>query len=374
MTTDSAPGRELVRLGADPILSKVEHNDLARIANTLAQSGVFPDVQSGQAAYAKILLGRSIGLGPMQSMTGIHLVKGNPQLAATTLAAFVRQSERYDYRVIEHTAERCVIEFGEGTAPGKLPASQWPQVQAGDTLAPMDKWEPWDGSLGLSEFTVEEAKKAGLGGAADKWDASQWGKWPRNMVFARAMSNGVKWYTPDLFGGVPVYTEADEFEARPSLSAGEGDGAPVGIELGPEVDAVIARAQEVGHAGLANRAAIEVQLGGRPEAVAEWVAKASAELDATEAAEPAPSGDVAEAEDDDDVVDAEVLPAPDDAEGWRQRSAEKLAEWEALTYHTTDEVKRLKHEADTALQTAMNIAESGGVEVGEIRKTEGGES
>ena len=29
-------------------------------------------------------------------------------------------------------------------------------------------------------------------------------KFPRNMLFARAMSNGVKWFTPDIFSG-PVY-------------------------------------------------------------------------------------------------------------------------------------------------------------------------
>ncbi|RDT44717.1 hypothetical protein DXF87_27490, partial [Enterobacter roggenkampii] len=30
-------------------------------------------------------------------------------------------------------------------------------------------------------------------------------KFPKNMLFARAMSNGVKWFTPDVFSG-PVYT------------------------------------------------------------------------------------------------------------------------------------------------------------------------
>jgi len=30
-------------------------------------------------------------------------------------------------------------------------------------------------------------------------------KFPKNMLFARAMSNGIKWFTPDVFAG-PVYT------------------------------------------------------------------------------------------------------------------------------------------------------------------------
>ena len=34
----------------------------------------------------------------------------------------------------------------------------------------------------------------------------------RNMLFARAMSNGARWFTPDVFGG-PVYTP-DELGAE----------------------------------------------------------------------------------------------------------------------------------------------------------------
>ena len=32
------------------------------------------------------------------------------------------------------------------------------------------------------------------------------GKFPRNMLFARSLSNGVKWFCPDIFLGAPVYT------------------------------------------------------------------------------------------------------------------------------------------------------------------------
>jgi hypothetical protein len=42
---------------------------------------------------------------------------------------------------------------------------------------------------------MEDAKKAGT---------KNLDKFPKNMLFARAISNGVKWYTPDVFSG-PVY-------------------------------------------------------------------------------------------------------------------------------------------------------------------------
>lgn len=67
---------------------------------------------------------------------------------------------------------------------------------------------------------------------------------------------------------------------QPSLSHGTGDGKPVGLELGPDVEAIMARAATLGHASLADRATVEMILDGQPpEYVAGWVAKSTAELD-----------------------------------------------------------------------------------------------
>ena len=55
-------------------------------------------------------------------------------------------------------------------------------------------------SIGVSTFTMEDAKAAKLN-AKDNWQ-----KFPRNMLFARAISNGVRWYCPDVFSGAAVYT------------------------------------------------------------------------------------------------------------------------------------------------------------------------
>jgi hypothetical protein len=46
---------------------------------------------------------------------------------------------------------------------------------------------------------MDDAKAANLKG-------ENWTNYPRNMLFARAVSNGAKWFCPDLFGGAPVYT------------------------------------------------------------------------------------------------------------------------------------------------------------------------
>ena len=54
---------------------------------------------------------------------------------------------------------------------------------------------------------MDDAKAAGL------TSKDNWKKYPRNMLFARAISNGQKWYAPDVYNGVTVYTP-DEMGAN----------------------------------------------------------------------------------------------------------------------------------------------------------------
>ena len=44
-------------------------------------------------------------------MSDIHIIDGKPVVGARILAALVRQSKVYDYRVVEWTNERCSIDF-----------------------------------------------------------------------------------------------------------------------------------------------------------------------------------------------------------------------------------------------------------------------
>jgi hypothetical protein len=82
------------------------------------------------------------------------------------MASIVKGSGKYDYRVVESTEKVCSIDFYQGKE-----------------------------KIGNSTFTIDDAKKA---------LTKNLEKFPKNMLFARAMSNGVKWYTPDVFSG-PVY-------------------------------------------------------------------------------------------------------------------------------------------------------------------------
>jgi hypothetical protein len=157
------------------LISDAEIDRTFKLANALGASRMFKDVRTGEQAFAKILIGRDLGLSPTESMMGIHIIEGKPEISANLQAAFVKRSERHDYRVLELTEEACEIAYF------------------------LDEQE-----IGRSRFTMEDAKRAGL-----VKDRSPWKTYPRNMLFARAMSNGVAFHCPEVTGGVRVYSEGE---------------------------------------------------------------------------------------------------------------------------------------------------------------------
>lgn len=157
------------------IIQPDELETIQRTGKMLAASGYFDAKGEGVQAIAmmatKIMAGREIGIGPFASVNGIHIINGKPAIGSNLMASAVKGSGRYDYRVIELTNSVCRLEFRQRMG---------------------DKWEV----IGTSEFTADDARKAGT---------KNMDKFPRNMLFARAMSNGVRFYTPDIFNGNSVY-------------------------------------------------------------------------------------------------------------------------------------------------------------------------
>ena len=147
-------------------------DDLSRIGKMMAVSGYFQDARDAAQAAVKVQAGMEMGFGPFASMTGIYIIQGRPSIGANLMASAVKNNPKYDYRVKEMTAEVCKIEFFE-RIDGKRE------------------------SIGVSEFTIAEARKANV---------KNLDKFPRNMLFARAMSNGIRWFCPDVFNGNVTYT------------------------------------------------------------------------------------------------------------------------------------------------------------------------
>lgn len=147
-------------------ITQLNVTEIMTMAQTFADSGMFADTKQAAQAFVKIQAGNEIGIPPFQAMSGIHIIQGKVAIGAGVMASRVKASGKYDYKVVQHDETICHIDF---TQSGKV--------------------------IGSSTFTIEDAKKA-LTKNLDKF--------AKNMLFARALSNGVKWHCPDVFAG-PVY-------------------------------------------------------------------------------------------------------------------------------------------------------------------------
>lgn len=148
-------------------ISQMPITEIMTIGKAFVESGMFPDIKSAAQAVVKIQAGQEIGIAPFAAMTGIHIIQGRPTVGAGLIASKVKSSGKYDYKVVEMTDKLCSLDFYQGKE-----------------------------KIGNSTFTIEDARKA---------QTKNLDKFPKNMLFARAISNGVKWFTPDVFNG-PVYT------------------------------------------------------------------------------------------------------------------------------------------------------------------------
>jgi len=135
--------------------------DIMNMSKMFVESGMFTDAKSVAQAFVKIQAGQEIGLAPFAAMSGINVIMGKPTFGAGVIASSVKGSGKYDFKVNQLDDKACSIDFFEGKE-----------------------------FIGNSTFTIEDAKKQGT---------KNLDKFPKNMLYARAMSNGQKWFCPDVF-------------------------------------------------------------------------------------------------------------------------------------------------------------------------------
>lgn len=181
--------------------------DLVEMGRIFAASGMFPEHRDAAQCATKLIVGRGLGLSPYDAMNGLHIIQGKPVVASNTMAAAIKRSGRYDYRATT-TDDACSITFfdlGQRDENGK------------------------PSTIGTTRFTMADAKRAGLNG-------QNWKKYPRAMLFARAISAGYREHCPDALGISPVYVEAHGESEIPR---------PIEAEVIEEVQGVDDRTEEL---------------------------------------------------------------------------------------------------------------------------------
>jgi len=150
----------------------VENTDARKQAEAARADKMTADIySSNQSAYC-IAMGRELGLNAANSLQLIHIIGGKPALSAGARALFLKKSG-YSWGFVAHTDDVCTLRFSFG----------------GETMLGFDG-KPVDVS-----YTVKDAAKAGY-----IKDGGGWSKTPKNMLFARCISNFHRWHAPEVVG------------------------------------------------------------------------------------------------------------------------------------------------------------------------------
>lgn len=187
-----------------PALAPRTFAEAQHFAETVARSTFVPDAYRGKPGdvLACIIAGHELGIGPMQALRAIHVVKGKPILSADLMIALVKRSDECEYfRLVESTPERCTYET----------------LRRGDPEPTRIAW------------TMEDARRAEL------TRNPTWKNHPAPMLRARCGSALARAVYPDLVMGIYDETEGEEIAARPPATRPPAPSGPVHVEAVPVV-------------------------------------------------------------------------------------------------------------------------------------------
>lgn len=149
--------------------------DMERMALAIAKSGLF-GMKDTEQALALMLVAQAEGLHPATAARDYHIIQGRPALKSDAmLARYLNSGGKVEWH--DHTDEKVAATFTH----------------------------PAGGSLRI-DWDMARAKKAGLGGK------DNWTKYPRQMLRARVISEGVRATNPAVAVGVYTVEETQDFE------------------------------------------------------------------------------------------------------------------------------------------------------------------
>ena len=164
-----------------------------------SHSGLAKNMNAYQAGMI-IQAGSELGYGPAASLNCFYIVGHKVTPLGQTMAAMIKKSGKYTYKVLRSTDEVAEITFME---------------KDGDSFQ----------ELGTVSFGKKDATMAGLGGDA-------WRKYPSNMFFWRCLSKGARMFCADAMMGM-IYTPeelADQLPQGVEVSIDEDTGYQVIVD------------------------------------------------------------------------------------------------------------------------------------------------
>ncbi len=148
--------------------------DVQTMAQAAAKSGLF-GVKTPEQAFALMLVAQAEGMHPMTACQTYDIIQGRPSMKSQAMLSRFQQ------------------------AGGKVVWSERTDKRVCATFS-----HPAGGTVEI-DWTMERAKAAGLGGK------EMWAKYPRQMLSARVVSEGVRTVYPAALGGFYAPEEVQDF-------------------------------------------------------------------------------------------------------------------------------------------------------------------
>jgi len=194
-------------------------NDLERMATALVKSNLF-GIKTMEQAVTLMLVAQAEGQHPATAARDYHVIQGRPALKADAMLARFQQAGG----IVEW------IEYSDAKVIGAFRHPQSPKPV-------------------LVEWTIEQAKRIGL---ATK---DNWKNYPRQMLRARVISEGVRTCYPAIAAGIYTPEEVTDFGPEKDVTPGGGNGLP-SAPITPTTGALAALTAERQEVVMATAAAV----------------------------------------------------------------------------------------------------------------------
>jgi len=157
-------------------MNEIALQDIERAGNYIAKSGLF-GVKTPEQAIALMLVAQAEGRNPFEAARDYHIIQGRPALKADSILARFQQ------------------------AGGSV---RW--IELSDTKAVAEFSHPQGGKVTI-DWDIERAKRAGL------VSKDSWKNYPRAMLRARVISEGVRTIYPGVCVGTYTVEEVQDMAA-----------------------------------------------------------------------------------------------------------------------------------------------------------------
>jgi hypothetical protein len=156
----------------------IPFSDIERMAVAFAKSGLF-GIKTPEQGIALMLIAQAEGMHPAIAARDYHVIQGRPALKADAMLARFQQ------------------------AGGKVSWNAYSDSSVSATFS------HFQGGSATVEWTIQQAKAAGL------TSKDVWRQYPRAMLRARVISEGIRTVYPGVSVGVYTPEEIQDMDAKP---------------------------------------------------------------------------------------------------------------------------------------------------------------